>query len=142
MRKEIRRAEVAGLAATHTQAQIAEELGISRSSVARTLLAMGVRTSDPRGRPRGPKQMTNCAMCGAEVILQGSHLRTHRNGGQVCCSYACVAERAREWALNYDNYRTGPEANRWKHGLYSNEAREARIIIAAINLHIKEGANQ
>lgn len=142
MRIADRRAKVAELAATYKQREIAEILGISRATVGHDLLAMGVRTSDPRGGRTKHTQKINCSMCGKEIILQGSHLRTYKKGKKPCCSYECVYELAREWALNYDGYKSGPEANSWRHGFYSGPALEARMTIAAINRHIKAGASK
>ena len=134
--------QVRTLAATCTQAQIAERTGLSRSQVCRLLVYMGVKTSSPVGRPRSKAVHGVCPSC-SKTFRYDCNQRVHvTKGQQPCCSPECVRKRQRDWALSYEGYQKGPAANRWKHGFYSVEARQARITIAAINRWIKQGANQ
>lgn len=134
--------QIIELAPHHTQQAIADKLGVSRSSVGRFVLLHDIRTGGRNGRKRKPAGITQCGMCGTDVVLKGAHLRSLQEGRKVCCSKECRDQRAREWALAYDGYKSGPEANRWKHGLCSNVSREASITIAAINRLIRKGVNQ
>lgn len=142
------RAKVISLADNYNQSEISKLAGISRTRVCRILIAEGVKTQDRRGRKRTTPEKGVCPSCKKEFTLD-SHQRVHRaKGQQPCCSPECLHKRRVDWAKNYEGYKRGPEANRWKHGMYSNESREASKLIAAINRHVatinkhvKEGAS-
>jgi hypothetical protein len=189
--------QIAALAATHTQTEIAEIVGVSRAVVCRRLVHMGVRTQTPRGRKRLPPVKGICPSCKGEFMLDPSQKTNIRKGQQPCCSKECLRQHRVYWATNYEGYKSGPEHNRWKHGhastetldkvinyltehgnapaaeirkvvggctwatisnarraldipiqtsfkhgYYSNVAKEARDTIRKINKFIREGANQ
>lgn len=142
------RAKVISLADNYNQSEISKLTDISRTRVYRILRAAGVKTQDTRGRKRGPLEKGVCPSCKTEFTLDPNQ-KTHREKGQQpCCSPECLHKRRVDWAKSYEGYKRGPEANRWKHGMYSNESREASKLIAAINRHVatinkhvKEGAS-
>jgi hypothetical protein len=113
--------QIAALTATHTQAEIAEIVGISRAAVHRRLIAMGVRTQTPRGRKRLPPVKGICPTCKVEFTLDSSQRDHIKKGQQPCCSKECLHQHRVYWATNYEGYKDGPEHNRWKHGHASTE---------------------
>lgn len=113
--------QIAALAATHTQREIAEIVGMSRTFVARALVAMGVRTQTPRGRKRLPPVKGVCPTCKVEFMLDPNQRWHAKKGQQPVCSKECLRQHQVYWATNYDGYKSGPEHNRWKHGHASTE---------------------
>lgn len=113
--------QIAALAATHTQTEIAKIVGISRTAVCKRLVVMGVRTKTPRGRKRSPPVKSICPSCKVEFTLDCNQRDHLKKGQQPVCSKECLRQHQVYWATNYEGYRSGPEHNRWKHGHASTE---------------------
>lgn len=113
--------QIAALAATHTQREIAKLVGMSRTAVCKRLVHMGVRTQNARGRKRLPSVKGICPACKVEFALDSNQRDHIKKGQQPCCSKECLRQHKVNWATSYENYRSGPESNRWKHGYASIE---------------------
>lgn len=113
--------QIAALAATHTQREIAELVGMSSTAVCKRLVVMGVRTHTSRGRKRLPPVKGVCPTCKVEFILDCNQREHIKKGQQPCCSKECLRQHRVYWATNYDGYRSGLEHNNWKHGHASRE---------------------
>jgi hypothetical protein len=123
--------QIAALAATHTQTEIAEIVGVSRAAVCKRLVVMGVRTKTPRGRKRSPPVKSTCPSCKVEFTLDCNQRDHLKKGQQPCCSKECLRRHQAYWAINYEGYKSGPEHNRWKHGHASTETLDKVITYLA-----------